>query len=92
MPELGISTVRNRLLLALALGAATPAFADEPRIWRDPNGGCSYVITPQGGIGLRYLRDGRPDCPDGPVTQIRPEAVAPSFVESRRESAATRYW
>ncbi len=49
----------------LLLLAAAPALAlDEPVIWRDPDTGCAYFLTPQGGIGLRYRRDGIADCPD----------------------------
>src|SRR5690606_13400216 len=51
---------------AVALSALlTPAFALEaPEVWRDPDTGCAYLVTPQGGIGLRHRRDGVPDCPD----------------------------
>ena len=41
-----------------------PLALDEPVIWRDPDTGCAYFLTPQGGIGLRYRRDGIADCPD----------------------------
>jgi hypothetical protein len=48
--------------LVLGLG---PAFAlDEPVIWRDPDTGCGYFLSPQGGIAPRFRRDGLPDCPD----------------------------
>ncbi|MEZ0172027.1 hypothetical protein [Microvirga sp. TS319] len=42
-----------------------PALAvDAPAVWRDPETGCTYVVTPQGGITPRFRRDGVPDCPD----------------------------
>ena len=48
-----------------ALALAGPAMAlDQPTVWRDPDTGCAYFLTQQGGIGLRYRRDGLPDCPD----------------------------
>ena len=69
-------------LLALFAGLL-PAFAQEPRLWRDPEQGCSYIITPQGGIGLRYRRDGSPDCPDW-VESARPPTVVPSAAVAPR--------
>ncbi len=51
-------------LLALLVGSM-PLAAQEPQYWRDPDQGCVYIVTPQGGVGLRYRRDGSPDCPDG---------------------------
>jgi hypothetical protein len=51
------------LSLGLLLGLL-PAAAQEPRVWRDPDQGCTYILTPAGGVGLRYRADGTPDCPD----------------------------
>jgi len=36
---------------------------DQPVVWRDPDSGCSYWLTPQGGIAPRFRSDGSPDCP-----------------------------
>jgi hypothetical protein len=45
--------------------SSMPAMAlEEPVIWRDPDTGCAYFLSPQGGIAPRYLRDGSPDCPN----------------------------
>lgn len=42
-----------------------PALALEPpSIWRDPETGCAYLLTPQGGVAPRLRRDGVVDCPD----------------------------
>ena len=42
-----------------------PAAAlEEPVVWRDPDTGCAYLLTPAGGIALRLRRNGTPDCPD----------------------------
>lgn len=66
------------LLAGLTVLAGTvPSFA-QPSIWRDPIGGCAYVVTPQGGKGLRYLRDGRPDCPGGTAPIGAGAAAQPS--------------
>jgi hypothetical protein len=37
---------------------------DPPVVWRDPDTGCVYFLTPQGGMAPRYRRDGSPDCPE----------------------------
>ena len=37
---------------------------DPPVLWHDPDTGCAYYLTPQGGVTARYLRNGLPDCPD----------------------------
>ena len=51
-------------LIAAGLLAALPTLAlDEPVSWRDPESGCKYWLTPQGGIAPRYRADGQPDCP-----------------------------
>jgi hypothetical protein len=58
----------NRTAIAIVIAtvaAGGPAFAlDEPVAWRDPDSGCAYWLTPQGGIAPRFRRDGQPDCPD----------------------------
>jgi hypothetical protein len=48
----------------LCIGLLPAMGLEEPRIWRDPDTGCAYFLTPQGGVAPRYLRDGSPDCPD----------------------------
>lgn len=63
-----------RSILATLL-LTTPALAlDEPVPWRDPDSGCAYWLTPQGGIALRFRRDGTPDCPEA---DIPTRAIAP---------------
>jgi hypothetical protein len=59
-----------RLILSVALvGAGVPALALEPpQPWRDPETGCAYLVTPQGGVTIRFRRDGVPDCPDAGTT------------------------
>jgi hypothetical protein len=48
--------------LAISFTAATAL--EQPVVWRDPDTGCAYFLSPQGGIAPRYRRDGSPDCPD----------------------------
>ena len=63
-----------RSILATLL-LTTPALAlDEPVPWRDPDSGCAYWLTPQGGIAPRFRRDGTPDCPEA---DIPTRAIAP---------------
>ena len=55
--------------LAISAGwlvaSLSPALAiDPPQVWRDPDTGCAYLVTPQGGVAPRYRRNGSPDCPD----------------------------
>lgn len=51
-------------LIVAGLFATMPALAlEEPVPWRDPESGCKYWLTPQGGIAPRYRADGQPDCP-----------------------------
>jgi hypothetical protein len=55
-------------LLIISLLVAAPAVAqDAPSLWRalwrDPDGGCTYFRLGDT-LGLRYQRDGLPDCPD----------------------------
>lgn len=37
---------------------------EPPTVWRDPDTGCAYLLTSQGGVSPRFRRDGAPDCPD----------------------------
>ena len=58
-----------RPILAAAAGVVwlTPVFAlDQPVIWRDPDTGCGYFLTPQGGMAIRFRADGSVDCPNAP--------------------------
>ncbi len=56
--------IRAVLAAALALAMLPPALAlDQPVVWRDPDTGCGYLLTTQGGIGVRYRADGTIDCP-----------------------------
>lgn len=50
------------ILLAASTAAAQTA-TPEPTLWRDPDTGCVYLVAPQGGITMRYSRNGLPDCP-----------------------------
>jgi hypothetical protein len=51
------------IALALASLAASADSQEAPAAWRDPSTGCSYLITPSGGMTVRLRRDGLPDCP-----------------------------
>jgi hypothetical protein len=42
--------------------------------WRDPDSGCAYWLTSQGGIAPRYRWDGTPDCLEA---DIPAPAIAP---------------
>lgn len=56
-----------RLVVAMTvLGLSySPASAlNPPVVWRDPDTGCAYFLTPEGGIAPRYQRNGSPDCPE----------------------------
>src|SRR5215207_3463762 len=67
--------MRHVLAATLVLASLAPAFAlDEPVPWRDPDSGCAYWLTPQGGIAPRYRRDGTPACPEA---DIPTRAIAP---------------
>lgn len=55
--------MRTVILIASLLSIA-PAIAQEtPTVWRDPEGGCTYLKLGDT-LNLRYQRDGLPDCPD----------------------------
>ena len=57
------------LIVLLATTASATAL-DEPVVWRDTDTGCAYLLTPQGGIALRYRRNGTPDCPDASASRV----------------------
>ena len=54
-------TIISALLVTSAASAQTAT--PEPTPWRDPETGCVYLAAPQGGITIRYSRNGLPDCP-----------------------------
>ncbi len=57
--------IRFSLAAAVSLFWLTPVLAlDQPVIWRDPDTGCGYFLTPQGGMTIRYRPDGSIDCPN----------------------------
>jgi hypothetical protein len=56
-------TMRTAILLASLLGMAPALAQDAPSVWRDPDGGCTYLKLGDT-LSLRYQRDGWPDCPD----------------------------
>ncbi len=59
--------LRFVLASALSLSLLTPTLAlDQPVIWRDPDTGCGYFLTPQGGMTIRHRADGSIDCPNTP--------------------------
>ena len=59
--------LRSVLATAVSVVWLPPAVAlDQPMIWRDPDTGCGYFLTPQGGITIRYRADGSIDCPNAP--------------------------
>jgi hypothetical protein len=87
--------IRHAAAGALALMLAAPALAlEEPVIWRDPDTGCAYFLTPQGGIGLRYRRDGTADCPDaGTASRLVDDTargLSEGFEALRREAERLR--
>jgi hypothetical protein len=64
-------------------GSATAL--DQPVIWRDPDSGCAYWLTPQGGIAPRYRSNGLPDCP---ASEARSESVIPLISEQAARDLA----
>jgi hypothetical protein len=57
--------IRPILAVAALFVWLTPVFAlDQPVIWRDPDTGCGYFLTPQGGMTIRFRADGSIDCPN----------------------------
>ncbi|HEX2552136.1 MAG TPA: hypothetical protein VHL98_00445 [Microvirga sp.] len=83
---------RPGLAFLAVLASLLPAAAQEPRIWRDPDQGCTYVITAQGGIGLRYRRDGAPDCPEWTEASRLPSAIPGPAVAPRMVPVAPVIW
>ena len=62
---------------AFGIGPAllTSALAlDEPVAWRDPDSGCAYWLTRQGGIAPRFRPNGTPDCPEGGLAARTPSS------------------
>ena len=55
--------MRTTLLIVCILVAAPAVAQDLPSVWRDPEGGCTYLKLGDT-FSLRYQRDGLPDCPD----------------------------
>jgi hypothetical protein len=63
----GVSPMVYRFAVASAClwAFCAPALSLEPPVvWREPETGCAYLLTPQGGVSPRLRRDGLPDCPD----------------------------
>ncbi len=81
-----------RLTLIALFAGLLPADAQEPRLWRDPDQGCTYIITSQGGIGLRYRRDGSPDCPDWLEAARIPDVVPGPAVAPRMVPVTAAIW
>lgn len=72
--------LRSVNILALCAMVALPSLgsAQDVTFWRDPDQGCTYIVTPQGGATLRYKRDGTPDCtPPSQMQSQAPAAPAP---------------
>jgi hypothetical protein len=76
-------TMRTVILIASLLSIA-PAIAQEaPSVWRDPEGGCTYLKLGDT-LNLRYQRDGLPDCPDAR------HGVSPSLSPPDQPGSVTR--
>jgi hypothetical protein len=69
---------------ALALYGSATAL-DQPVIWRDPDSGCAYWLTPQGGMAPRFRSNGMPDCP---ASEGRSESVIPLISEQAARDLA----
>jgi hypothetical protein len=50
-------------VLLVASTASGQTTVPAPAPWRDPETGCTYLVSPQGGIAIRYAQNGLPDCP-----------------------------
>src|SRR4051812_26163538 len=71
---------------ALASLASSAALAlDQPVVWRDPDTGCAYWMTPQGGIAPRFRSDGMPDCP---ASEARQGGAIPLISDQAARDAA----
>jgi hypothetical protein len=80
----------NKSIVApLAVVCAWPALAQSPSLWRDPGQGCTYVVTPQGGVTLRYRRDGSPDCAEARTAPGFGSSGSPPVPETRSQLALT---
>jgi hypothetical protein len=55
--------MRTVILVASLLSIAPATAQEAPSVWRDPEGGCTYLKLGDT-LSLRYQRDGLPDCPD----------------------------
>src|SRR5829696_6359849 len=64
-------TMRAVILVASLLSIAPATAQEAPSVWRDPEGGCTYLRLGDT-LSLRYQRDGLPDCPD-----VRGEGAPP---------------
>ncbi len=63
--------MRAKIVAAAVVSTHSYVLAmDAPVVWRDPDSGCAYWLTPQGGIAPRFRRDGVPDCPDVQATGL----------------------
>jgi hypothetical protein len=74
--------MRTAILIASILAIAPALGQEAPSVWRDPDGGCTYLKLGDT-LSLRYQRDGLPDCPDarrevGPLSM--PAADQPTAV------------
>jgi hypothetical protein len=76
--------MRTAILLAGLLGMAPALAQDAPSVWRDPDGGCTYLKLGDT-LSLRYQRDGWPDCPDA-----KREVGPPSMDTTNQPTAVTR--
>ena len=77
---------RTILVVGFALTLCGSATAlEQPVIWRDPDSGCAYWLTPQGGIAPRFRSNGIPDCP---ASEGRRESVIPLISEQAARDLA----
>lgn len=80
----------NKAIAApLAVVCAWPALAEAPSLWRDPAQGCTYIVTPQGGVTLRYRRDGLPDCAEARTAPGFGSSVSAPVLDPRPQVAIT---
>jgi hypothetical protein len=82
---LGHAGAMRTAILAASLLSIAPAIAQEaPLVWRDPDGGCTYLKL-RDTLSLRYQRDGLPDCPNA-----RRETNSPSMPPADQAEPVTR--